>query len=102
MSKTSGKNRGRLKNIEESENNFIFKDMNYLPKKKDYETFENNNPSIKLLIFKTTDNPCQLKIYHNETKNNDRINKIALILLGNNHYIYITKIEQITKYVKCD
>ena len=61
-SKTSGKNRYRLKNIEKFINDFVFKDI----------------------------------------KNNDRENKIDLLLLGNNHYIYVTKLNLLTKYIKHD
>ena len=68
--------------------------------KKDYETFENHNPSIKLTIFKTTENEKELLVHHNQVKNNDRENKIDLPLLGNNHYIYVTKIKSLIKYVK--
>ena len=76
-SKTSGNNRSRLKSIEEFMNEFNFKDINYPPVKKDYKTFENNNPSIKLTTLKTTENERELTIHHNEIKNNDRKNKIA-------------------------
>ena len=55
-SKTSGKNRHRLTNIEKFTNDFNFNDINYPLEKKDYETFENNNPLIKLTIFKVTEN----------------------------------------------
>ena len=52
-SKTSGVNRGRLKNIEKYIKDFVFEGIYYPPKKEDYETFQNNNPSTKLTIFKT-------------------------------------------------
>ena len=51
-SKTSGKNRIRLTNIEKFMDDFNFTDINYPLEKRDYETFENNNLSIKLTIFK--------------------------------------------------
>ena len=101
-SKSSGKNRSRLTNIEKFINNVVFKDINYPLEKKDYETFENNNPSIKLTIFKTTKNKKELLIHYNQVKNNDREDKIDLILLGNNHYIYLTKLSSLTKYIKHD
>ena len=75
-SKTSGKNRHRLKNIERFINDFVLKDIDYPLEKKDYEKFENNNPSIKLTIFKTTENEKELLIHYNQVKNNDRENKI--------------------------
>ena len=69
-SKTSGKNRSRLTNIEKFINDFVFKDIDYPLEKNDYETFESNNPSIKLTIF--------------------------------NHYIYVTKLSSLTRYIKHD
>ena len=99
-SKTKGKHRARLKNIEVFINDFVFKDINYPLEKEDYETFENNNSSIKLTSFKTTENEEELLIYHNQIKNNDRENKIILIVLGNNHYICVTRMELLSKYVK--
>ena len=100
-SKTSGKNRHRLKNIQKFINDFAFKDIDYPLEKKDYEAFENNNPSIKLTIFKTTENEKELLIHYNQV-NNDRENKIDLLLLGNNHYIYVTELNLLTKYIKHD
>ena len=101
-SKTSEKNRSRLTNIEKFINDFVFKDIDYPLEKKNYETFENNNPSIKLTIFKTTDHEKELLIHYNQVKNNDRENKIDLLLLGNNHYIYVTKLSSLTRYIKHD
>ena len=101
-SKTSGKNRSRLINIEKFITDFVFEDIDYLLEKKNYETFENDNPSIKLTIFKTTKNEKELLIHYNQVKNNDRENKIDLILLGNSHYIYVTKLDSLTRYIKHD
>ena len=101
-SKTSEKNRSRLTNIEKFINDFVFKDIDYPLEKKNYETFENNNPSIKLTIFKTTDHEKELLIHYNQVKNNDRENKIDLLILGNNHYIYVTKLSSLTRYIKHD
>ena len=58
-----------MKNLQKDS---VFKDINYPPEKKDYETFESNNTSTKLMIFEITDDLYELKIHHNETKNNDR------------------------------
>ena len=99
-SKTSGKKRFRLTNIGKFINNFNFNDINYPLEKKDYETFETNNPLIQLTIFKTTENDKKLIIHYSQIENNDRKNKIDLILLGNNHYICITKYSSLSKYVK--
>ena len=99
-SKTSGKNKIRSTNIEKFMNDFDFKDINYPLEKKDYETFENNNPLIKLMIFKTTENEKELLVHYNQTENNDRSIKIDLLLLRNNHHVYITKFQSLSKYVK--
>ena len=98
--KTSGINRCRLKNIEQFMNDFNFTNINYPPEEKDYELFEKNNQSIKITIFKTTENEKELLIHYNQKESNDRTDKIYLILLGNNHYIYVTKLGAISKYVK--
>ena len=81
-------------------NNFNFKDINYRLEKKDYETFGNNNPSINLTVLKATENEKDLLMHYNQTSNNNRENKIDLLLLGNNHYIYITKFNSLSKYIK--
>ena len=94
------KNRHRLKNIERFIKNFVLNDIDYPLEKKDYETFENNNPSIKLTIFKTTVNEKELLIHYNQVKNNDREYKIYLLLFGNSHYIYVSKLSSLTKYIK--
>ena len=99
-SKTSGKNRTRLTSIEKFMNDFNFNDINYPLEKKDYETFENNNSSTKLLVLKAIENEEKLIIHYNQTENNDRENKIDLILLRNNHYIYITKYSSLSRYIK--
>ena len=99
-SKTSGKNRIRLTNIEKFINDSDFKGINYPLAKKDYETFENNNLSIKLTVFKIIENEKKLIIYYNQMENNGRENKTDLILFGNNHYSYITKYSSLSTYVK--
>ena len=76
--------------------------INYPLEEKYYETFENNNPLIELTIFKVIEDEKKLVIYYNKIENNDRDNKMDLILLGNNHYIYITKYESLSKYVRYD
>ena len=82
-------------------NDFNFNGINYpLEKKKDYETFETNNPLIKLTVFKAIENEKKFNIHYNQIENNDRENKIDLILLGNNHYIYITKFSLLSTYVR--
>ena len=81
-------------------NDFNFTDINDPLEKKDYETFENDNPLIKLTIFKVIEVEKKLVIHYNKTENNDRENRIDLILLGNNHYIYITKYSSLSRYVK--
>ena len=100
--KLAEKNRSRLTNIEKFINDFVFKVIDYPLEKKDYETFEKNNPSIKLTIFKTTRNEKELLIHYNQVQNNDSENKIYLLLLGNNHYIYVMKLNSLTRYIKHD
>ena len=51
-SETTGDKKFRLTNIEKHLNKFNFKDITYPPDTSDYVTFENNNPSIKLIILK--------------------------------------------------
>ena len=92
----------RLTNIEKFINDFVFKDIDYPLGKKDYKTFENNNLSIKLTIFKTTKNEKELLIHYNQVKNNNRENKIHLIFSENNHYIYVMKLNSLTRYIKHD
>ena len=59
-------------------------------------TFENNNTSIKLIILKEK----RLCIKYNDTDKNDRLNKLFLIHLNSEHYIYVTKPRIITsKYI---
>ena len=80
---------------------FNFENINYPLKEKDYETFENNNLSIKLPIFKIIEDEGKLYIHYNRADNNDKENKINLLLLGNNHYIYISKFSSLSKFVVC-
>ena len=75
-SKTSGKKRFRLTNIEKFMHEFNFETINYPPCKKDYETFETNNLSIKLIILKETNNEKELVFKYNQTNKNDRENKL--------------------------
>ena len=98
-SKTIGKNRSRLSNINKYIDDFNFDNINYPLTLKDYEQFENQNESIKLTIFKTTNKEKELIIYYNNEKTNDREIKMDLILLENNHYIYLTKVKSILKYI---
>ena len=51
-------------------NDFNFTDINYPLEKKDYETFENNNPLIKLTIFKVIEDEKKVSIHYNKTENN--------------------------------
>ena len=37
--------------------------------------FENNNPSIKLVIYKIIESEKKLFMHYNETENNDRKNQ---------------------------
>ena len=97
-SKTSGHKRFRLTKIKKHINEFNFENINYPLSENDYETFENNNESIKLIILKQMDEK-ELIFSYNDTNKNDRETKLFLLLL-NNHYIFITKPKLLLKYVK--
>ena len=92
-SKTTGDKKVRLTNIEKHLNKFNFEDITYPPNINDYKTFENNNTSIKLIILKESSNEKRLCIKCNDTDKNDRPNKLLLIHLNSDHYIYVTKSE---------
>ena len=62
--------------------------------------FENNNPLIKLTIFKETSNEKELVFKYNDRNKNDRATKLYLIHLSSDHYVYVTKFMSISKYVK--
>ena len=100
VSKTTGYKKFRLTNIEKHLSKFNFEDITYPPKINDYITFENNNPSIKLIILKESSKGKRLCIKYNDTNKNDRSKKLFLIHLNSDHYIYVTKSEILTrKYV---
>ena len=92
-SKTTGDKKFRLTNIEKHLNKFNFKDITYLPNANNYITFENNNTSIKLIILKESSIKKRLCIKYNDTNKNDRSNKLFLMHLNSDHYIYVTKSE---------
>ena len=99
-SETTGDKKFRLTNIEKHSNKFNFEDITYPPNINDYITFENNNPSIKLIILKESSKEKLLCIKYNDTDKNDRSNKLFLIHLNSDHYIYVTKSEILTrKYI---
>ena len=99
-SKTTGDKKSRLINIKKHLNRFNFEGIRYPPNINDYKTFENNNTSIKLIILKESSKEKRLCIKYNDTDKNDRSNKLFLIHLNSNHYIYVTKSEILTrKYV---
>ena len=91
MSKTTRDKKFRLTIIEKHLNKFNFKNITYPPNISDYKTFENNNLSIKLIIFKESSKEKRLCFKYNDTNKNDRSNKLFLIHLNSNHYIYVTK-----------
>ena len=74
--------------------------MNYPPTIEDYATFENNYDTIKLCVLKLGDEERDLLFYYSDATKNNRILKIALILLENNHYIFVTKFKTITKFIR--
>ena len=92
-SETTGDKEFRLTNIEKHFNKFNFKDITYPPNANDYITFENNNTSIKLIILKESSIEKRLCIKYNDANKNDRSNKLLLIHLNSDHYIYVTKSE---------
>ena len=92
-SKTTGDKKYRLTNIEKHLNEFNFKNITYPPNTNDYITFENNNTSIKFIILKESSKEKRLCIKYNDTNKNDRSNKLFLIHLNSDHYIYVTKPE---------
>ena len=99
-SKTTGDKKFRLTNIEKHLNKFNFKDITYPSNINVYITFENNNLSIKLIILKESSKEKRLCLEYNDTNKNDRSNKLFLIHLNSDHYVYITKPELLLrKYV---
>ena len=88
-SRTSGDKRFRLTKIEKHLNDYNFENITYPPNTN--EMFENNNLSIKLIIFKETSNEKELHFKYNDINKNDRANKLFLIHLKSNHYVYVTK-----------
>ena len=92
-SKKTGDKKFRLTNIEKHLNKFNFKNITYPPNRNDYVTFENNNLSIKLIILKESSKEKRLCLKYNDTNKNDRSNRLFLIHLNSNHYIYVTKPE---------
>ena len=99
LSKTTGANCNRLKNIASNFKHFNFNKINYPPKEEDYKTFERNNESIKLPVLKLGDTKRQLHFHYNGEDKNSRNKKVVVILLENNHYIYVTKLKSLTKYI---
>ena len=100
-SKTSGNKKFRLTKIEKHLNEFNFENITYPPNINDYETFENNNLSIKIIIFKETNNEKELYFKYNDINKNNRPNKLFLIHLNSEHYVYVTKpMLLLSKYVK--
>ena len=99
-SETTEDKKFRLTNIEKHLNKFNFNDITYPPNINDYKTFENNFTSIKLIILKESSKEKRLCIKYNDIDKNDRSNKLFLIHLNSDHYIYVTKSEILTrKYV---
>ena len=96
-SETTGDKKFRLTNIEKHLNKFNFEDITYPPSINDYKIFENNNLSIKLIIFKESSKEKRLCIKYNDIDKNDRPNKLFLIYLNSDHYIYVTKSEILTR-----
>ena len=90
-SKTTGDKKFRLTKIEKHLNEFNFKNITYPPSTNDYEMFENNNPLVKLIIFKETKNEKKLVFTHNDINENDRPTKLFLIHLNSDHFVYVTK-----------
>ena len=70
-SKTTGDKKFRLTNNEKHLSKFNFKDKTYPPNTNDYITFENNNTSTKLIIFKESSKEKRLCIKYNDTNKND-------------------------------
>ena len=90
-SETTGDKKFRLTNIEKHLSKFNFEGITYPPNINDYKTFENNNISIKLIILKESSKEKRLCIKYNDTDKNDQSNKLFLIHLNSDHYIYVTK-----------
>ena len=51
LSKRSGSNYNRKSNLKSALEKFTFDNINYPLQKQDYKTFEQNNPSITLVIY---------------------------------------------------
>ena len=101
-SETTGDKKFRLTNIEKHLNKFNFEGITYPPNINDYIKFENNNPSIKLIILKESSKEKRLCIKYNDTDKNDRLNQLFLIHLNSDHYIYVTKSEILINYSSSD
>ena len=91
MHKKDAINKNRISNIARFLEDFNFENINHPLEEKDYQTVEENNEQIKLTVLKLVENENKLCIHYNQRCSNKRNNKIILILLGNNHYIYVTK-----------
>ena len=98
LSMTAGDNRNRPTNIAPNFKHFNFNDINHPPTQEDYKTFEINNQSIQLTIFKIG-NIEKLHFHYSIEDNKGRNKKVVIILLKNNHYIYLTKPKSLTKYI---
>ena len=101
-SKTTGDKKHRLTKIEKHLNEFNFDNITYPPSTNDYEMFKNNNPLIKLTIFKETSNEKELVFKYNDRNKNDRAAKLYLIHLNSDHYVYVTEFMSVSTYVKCN
>ena len=102
LSETDGVNRNRISNTEKSLEKFNFDNINHPPKEEDYKTFQRNNQSIKLIVFILDNENKKLRFHYNQKDVNKRNKKVAIILLGNNYYIHVTKLNLLNKYIQCD
>ena len=100
MHKEMNSNKNRIDKIAPFLINFNFENINHPLEEKDYKTFEENNELIKLTVLKLVDGKDKLCIHYNEECNNKRNNKIVIILLGSNHYIYVTKPKLLHQYIE--
>ena len=102
ISETTGPNRNRPTNIKPNLNNLNFNNINHPLNEKDYKTSEKNNKLIQLMVYKICDKENELRLHNHNRDKNKRNEKVILILLANNHYIYVTKLNLLTKYINYD
>ena len=88
--KKIGKNSERISKIKPSINNLNWENINFPPKKQDYETFEMNNKSIALNVLQA--NEQKIGHYYEYKFNKTREKQVILLMISDNekqHYLAV-------------